>query len=432
MTRRLSLLLPLVLLSVGCATRGPYRLGPPAKFNSPGPNTSVVEDHGAYKLGFIEFSDEGKRLRDDWQLKEVVSTIRHARHLTTAGSATPETGGGMTVIYVHGWKNNARSSANQTKDVEKFRNFLETVAAKVPSGTPVNGVYLVWNGKTFDIDSSLLNWWTLWPRYFAAGRVGSREMARTISQLIAAGVAGRGEQIKAHKPRPRVILIGHSLGARVLENALERVPDDAGLSSLLAEEEAAGFARPDPSFGVLLGQCKSLGSGKPVKSIVDLTLLVNEANKSRQVRAASAVCAPGPNGAMLRHPGFSQDLCPDNPSSQFCQPYPLFVHIASSADWATRFLARFALLGGTAPHSPSLVTHRVTEGNPAGPSLFQFWTESQITYSVSRKPNVSDRNPIWVMRVNGKIIKNHGDIWNLNFQNMILALIGGLDAETFR
>jgi hypothetical protein len=394
----------------------------------------VIEDHGAFKIGFVEFGDDGKRLQRDKQVRVVIDTVRDARKLNKqTGAVTGDTIGGLTVIYAHGWKNNAMSREGYRKDVEKFRDFLRGLAQEVKptEGTPalpVMGVYLGWHGKSVDIDSGFLNWWTLWPRYFAAGRVGSEEMQRTIAQAIQAGVAGR-KQLTEEK-RPRVILIGHSLGARVLEGALQQV------QGAEIEEEAS---QSDPKRGLILGQCTNLQKGLDVKSVVDLTLLVNEATKSRRVREATKACYLEPKGnAMVRHPASSKENCPPNSKEARCQPYPIFVHIASSADWATRFLAPVALLGRTAPHTSRLWTHRVNDIAKVPPSesetIFKFQTqeENPRTYAVTRLDPKAARNPVWVMRVDGHIVKNHGDIWNESFQNMIKGLMGGLAVVELR
>lgn len=364
----------------------------------------------------------------------VIDALQKARKLKDNGAVTPETIGGLTVIYAHGWKNNARSREGYHKDVEKFREFLRDLAAEVKpdadkSPIPVTGVYLGWHGKSVDIDSGLLNWWTLWPRYFAAGRVGSEEMQKTISKAIQAGIAGR--RTLPEEKRPRVILIGHSLGGRVLERALQQVR-----GTELEEDENT---ESDRKLGLILGQCKNLQSGKNVKSIVDLTLLVNEATKSRQVRAATKAChLEGDSKVMVRHPASTEQNCPANSTELRCQPYPIYVHITTSADWATRFLAPVALLGRTAPHSSHLWTHRVNDVSKVPPpdseTVFKFQTQEAIprTYAVARTDPKQKNNPVWVMRVDRHVMKSHGDIWNESFQNMIKGLMGGLDVVKMR
>lgn len=418
-----------LLTLASCTPRGPFRTNKLVPPGAPKEDTRIIEDHGDFQLGFVEFADDGKRLSGREQLDLVVKRIRTLRHLDLQTGAKQEsTIGGLTVIYAHGWKNNARSIEGRRKDVEKFRDFLRGLATEVNPGPgksplPVIGVYLGWRGRSVEIDASLLNWWTLWPRYFAAGHVGGEPMHDSIAQLIQAGVAGR-KQLTEER-RPRVILIGHSLGARVMENALEKVHNQ----ELLAVEG-------NPRRGLLLGQCTALNDGKDVTSIVDLTLLVNEATKSRQARRATRECSPAASGGMVRHPGFSKSFCDANPTERRCQPYPIFVHVASSADWATRFLVPAALFGRTAPHTRSLWTHRVTPDTGAvTPSpLFKFQTQQDPprTYAVSRDPAMPERNPIWIMRVDGNVVKDHGDIWNESFQNMILGFMGGLDVVQIR
>ncbi len=440
-------LIALCLLA-GCTKRGPYRTSVPVSKH----DTRIIEDHGTFKLGFIEFGDDGKRLPlkkairgaqpapnnrpdRDVQLNLVLAELYKARGLNPATVAVVpgKTVGGLTIIFAHGWKNNAQSIEGRTKDVEKFRAFLADVAVEVKPAPdkapiPVTGVYLGWHGRSVNINSGFLNWWSLWPRYFAAGRVGSQEMQTTIARVIQAGVAGRGT-LKEDK-RPRVILIGHSLGARVLENALQQVHD-----TQLDGEDSAN----DRKLGLILGQCKNLKDGNPVKSVVDLTLLVNEAAKSRQVRAATKACHLDVTADVkVRHPAWTKMSCPAGSNALRCQPYPLFVHITTTADWATRFLAPVALLGRTAPHTSRLWTHRVNKVSAQSTLVpdyvFKFQTQEEParTYAVTRVHPNQAKNPVWVMRVDNHVMKSHGDIWNESFQNMIKGLMGGLDVVDLR
>jgi pimeloyl-ACP methyl ester carboxylesterase len=425
--RRFSLAIAILTLAA-CTPHGPFRTGKVLPPGFPVQDTRIIEDHGAYQLGSVEFGEDGKRLSGREQLNLVVQRLRERRHLNLqTGAKQQDTIGGLTVIYAHGWKNNAQSIEGRRRDVEKFREFLASLAEDVNPGSgesklPVTGVYLGWRGRSVEIESSLLNWWTLWPRYFVAGRVGSDPMHDSIAQLIQAAVAVR-KQLSEER-RPRVILIGHSLGGRVLQYALEKAHDQETLA-----------IEGDPKRGLILGQCTALNNGQPVTSVVDLTLLVNEATKSRHARRATTMCAPT-GDAMVRHPAFDKDFCKSNPAERRCQPYPLFVHVASSADWATRFLFPVALLGRTAPHTSSLWTHRVALDVPGStpPPLFRFETQQEPsrTYAVTHDPQNSSKNPVWIMRVDGHVIKDHGDVWNENFQNMIKGFMGGLDVVKLR
>ena len=429
-----------LLMLAGCVGRGPYRTSYPGTsappiapvLNSKHEDIRVVEDHGSFKLAFVEFDESGNRQQGTKQIEAAERVIRQARGLDLrTGAVQPNTVGGLTVLYIHGWKNNARSVEGQMKDVEKFRLALERISKELdldPAKMPITGVYIGWRGRSVNIDNALLNFWTLFPRYFVAGRVSSDEMQKTIARIFNAGAAGKG---RPNHLRPRVVLLGHSLGGRVLEGAVENVQG----SSLF---EGIGPSQN----GLVLGACVTLNNGTvtPPESPVDLVLSVNEATRSFKVRRANKLCNPPLDAKrFVRHPGYEKTFCEDskNRNEAICKPYPLFVHIASSADWATRWLALLALGGRTAPHSVELHTHNVTEiaaVDDAPPeAVFTFETnghnadKERHAYAViSRKPE-PNRHPIWVMRVNKHVIQNHGDIWNPDFMNMLISLMGGME-----
>ena len=453
----LNIVTSFALLLAGCTSRGPYRITYPNALTgaTPAPDpkkgdTRVVEDHGKYKLAFIEFDQVGKLQEGDKQIKAAERVIRAARHLDLeSGKKQSDTVGGLTILYIHGWKNNAQSIEGRKKDVEKFREALDRVATELDFDLrkmPVTGVYIGWRGKSINVENDILNFWTLFPRYLVAGLVSTEDLQKTVSRIINAGNAGRKDVPQEF--RPRVILLGHSLGGRVLEGAVERAHGEG-----LFEE-----FHPASKNGLVLGTCVTLnqedvpptsGTGSAATATeetrggptapVDLVLAVNEATRSFKVRRANKLCNPPADiTKFVRHPGYDKAFCnvPANKNQAICKPYPLFVHIASKADWATRYLFLAALGGRTAPHSVELHTHSVkeiqAEDDPPAGTVFTFQTAghegdtTHHTYAVVNKKQEPNRHPIWVMRVERPVIHNHGDIWNSDFTNMLMNLMGGL------
>jgi hypothetical protein len=79
----------------------------------------------------------------------------------------------ITVVYVHGWKNNAAEAAPgaKPKDVERFQSALselgyraaKAVQAANAQPVPVVGVYMSWRGKTL-MGPSWFTFASLWGR----------------------------------------------------------------------------------------------------------------------------------------------------------------------------------------------------------------------------------------------------------------------------
>ncbi len=321
----------LVLLAAGggltaCVRQQQYRY-----LNIPG-RLPAIEDHKdkGYKLAFIEFKDDGGP-HDPQQAIKAEELIRAERKGTGAQWAPSS----VVLIYVHGWKNNANEApAPKVKDVEKFKLALEGIASVLPPlpdgrRTPLVGVYIGWHGKSLELPTAL-NWVSFWPRGFAAKHVGGDNLTKTLNKLVGAAKAGAATA----GINPKVVIVGHSFGSRVLEQAERR-------------------------HSIQKGECKQLHElGRPIKPPVDLVLFVNAATGSSVTRDIIEECEPkegtDPNHVFVRHPEYERELCAvEGPQarSPICRPYPLFVSISSRSDYATKFLLPFAAFRLSAAHT---------------------------------------------------------------------------------
>ena len=377
--------------------------------NIPG-RLPAIEDHTdkGYKLAFIEFKDDGDP-HDPQQTAKAEELIRAERR----GSNDQWASSSVVLIYIHGWKNNANRSLTKKKDVEKFQETLEQLApllSPLPNGrrTPLVGVYIGWHGRSLELPSAL-SWVSFWPRGLAAKHVGGNDLTKTLNKLIQAGKAGSHDSAID----PKVVIVGHSFGSRVLEQAEKR-------------------------HSLQKGECKQLHEfGKPIKPPVDLVLFVNAATGSKITREIIEECEPkegsDPNHVFPRHPEYEKELCeiegPEAPSP-ICRPYPMFVAISSRSDYATKLLLPFAAFRLSAAHTGTLNTHRIIKLKPEQEipegNIFTFRSENHGgTHLYAVMPKDARRiDPFWIMTVDKKVIADHGDIWNPDFRNMLLHLMG--------
>jgi hypothetical protein len=279
--------------------------------------------HALYRVGFIEFLEDGAAV-EPLQEQKALTLIDEARRQAPGGKV-------ITLVYVHGWKNNASEAApgGAPKDVEKFKNALTELGyrsfavAKLlddrdPTPIPVVGIYLAWRGKSLKGPS----WFTFpsyWPRRNTANHVGDGpDFAPTLNRIIA--------KVNEGDTGSRVALIGHSFGARVLEHAIERTPGGVQLYTAPTAGATSDAERLDP--------------------LVDLTLYVNSANDARLSMAR--VQSLRANPVRVRHPDYKAADCAQ-PTSQAlpdarpnddaqCRDYPLIVAITSRGDLATKYL----------------------------------------------------------------------------------------------
>ena len=135
-----------VLFAAGCTSNKPFRtnLTPcnPAQAGADCTN-AVIESTPDYKLGFVEFDNQGWF----WDPKQVAAVEQMIR--TEAGiGQTNKAQGVVILLFVHGWKNNA---ATNNDNVEMFRTTLQYLKKFENKQTnhparKIVGVYAGWRG----------------------------------------------------------------------------------------------------------------------------------------------------------------------------------------------------------------------------------------------------------------------------------------------
>ncbi len=137
-------------LSAGCVKDVRYRYFPDQSCGKPGCiNLPAREPGVGWELAYIEYKDNGQ----PWD------ALQTDRAVELIGKAKADNGGAAIVLlYVHGWKNNANAApADEKKDVEKFHDALNAVAAAYSSPgapgklPPLVGIYIGWRGCTINV-----------------------------------------------------------------------------------------------------------------------------------------------------------------------------------------------------------------------------------------------------------------------------------------
>jgi len=200
-------------------------------------------------LRVIEFDDQGDKWESD-QRKEAVKVIKSLRP------------GGTVIVFIHGWQNNADPDRNPN-DLLRFNNFLNKFSRDYRNTA---GIYIGWKGRSLSEDIPLsfaLDKLTFPGRRAATTRLSSPAMLDCLWSLRRA----------ANEQDCRVVLVGHSFGARILENVA--ASSILSYNSYLREKRNEG--------GVSLHERRS-------RVIGDLILLINPASESlhtRQMRLAT-------------------------------------------------------------------------------------------------------------------------------------------------
>lgn len=222
------------LTMTGCTSNTPFHTHFAMSATNPPDPGAVIEDHGDYKLGFVEFDDQGSFYNYD-QLDFVNKMIRVEGGLplvpgprsqpASAPVITPR--GIILVAFVHGWKDNASSTCGcvgAVRDILRQLSQGEKARALLHPEFParrVVGVYVGWRGLSATVEPFVEL--SFWGRKDAAHRVGGYG---GLTQLLV-GLEGIQKDsdavLEAGSLRSELIIIGHSFGGAAVYSALSQI-----------------------------------------------------------------------------------------------------------------------------------------------------------------------------------------------------------------
>jgi hypothetical protein len=406
-------LLTASLMLSGCVRNRLYRPGTAAIESAPTVAGSTSPAH--FKLGIIEFDDMGEAwekctsLSDpaNCQLTRVVDLIRKEKQ--TYGDV-------VVVVFTHGWKNNASPANEEKKNLRDFKILMEQLAQGEPArlakmkqstGKPgalraYVGVYMAWRGQS--VAGDVLS--TFWNRRDAAQRVGSSDFAESIYRIMGA--------TKENSPNSRIVVVGHSFGARALETALT----NTFVSLLIPQPDGSGNTRP-----------------VDLLSPADLILYVNSANDSFRTKQMIELMKRTEfrvdrNGGQSEGPLFLSVTSTGDSATGVA--FPLGQDLSAlrksfRPDYATNMKSPsqktfFTQTPGHIPYLRSHEVHATTGPCLASSSDFLFLLQGKC-YEMALVPGRWNDSPFWVVTVPPAIIKNHTDIFNTSFSTMIIDLL---------
>ncbi len=212
----------LVVLTAGCVSNRPHRTEiAECDTSQPGGDCAkaVIETTPEYKLGFVEFDDQGW-FWDRRQLNAVEKMIKDESGIGTANAQ-----GIVMVVFVHGWKNNA--DFNNT-NVAMFRATLGELykAEQVQSGMDnrparkIVGVYGGWRGLSVKWEP--FKELSFWERKNTAQTIGHGAMTELLSSLENLQETNN-KAIAPGGARTDLIIVGHSFGGAAVYSAISQI-----------------------------------------------------------------------------------------------------------------------------------------------------------------------------------------------------------------
>jgi hypothetical protein len=208
-------------LCFGCtanrAFRTDYTPCDPALAGTNGPK-AVIEVRPEYKLGFVEFDDQGWFWNTN-QLEAVKKMVRSETGLD--GSNSPQ--GIVMVLFVHGWKNNA---APDNDNVEMFRQTLTNlnITEAAHSNRPprkIVGVYAGWRGLSASMEP--FEELSFWERKNTAHKVGGYGAMTELLVELEKLQQTNNSLLPAGAPTTEYIIVGHSFGGGAVYSAISEI-----------------------------------------------------------------------------------------------------------------------------------------------------------------------------------------------------------------
>ncbi len=217
---RVALLAVSFLLSIlgptlfGCTANAPYRTMEPASCMAASCDDAIIERQDGYDLAYVEFSERGN-VFDRRKMQQVLDYVtEQARY----DPSNPERGV-FTIVFVHGWKHNARTDDGNVISFRKLLRQIHDISKGITVGSPrkVIGVYVGWRGLSVDLQP--FTEVTYWERKQVAEQVakgGVTELLLRLEREVIDEGPGRAN-------RNLYLVTGHSFGGAVVLSALNEI-----------------------------------------------------------------------------------------------------------------------------------------------------------------------------------------------------------------
>lgn len=411
---RLGLPLGIVLLGVGCHVAN-RRYNPvpnsivaitPAEGPIDRVDAGCTPSSGKPCLAFIEFDEQGE-FWDPRQLPEAVALVRRG-----STAATPP----LVVLFVHGWKNNADNRPNRKNgNVLGFEGTLEYLASGRYEGVPVVGIYIGWRGDLVSKYWPMSRQFSYFNREGAAIRVPGASMTSALTQVM----------LEAHRANPaaRIVMIGHSFGALVLERALTQAMTDFVLRST---QDGSGSGSPqDGAWADLVIFVNSAAAASEGKQMIDVL-------KGRTYVPQGT----DPSAGLRGRPLFLSISSLGDAATRFALPVghgPGFLGLKTTGSWREyenpdppTVRSQSDYYRSTTAHMQALQSHLVVDTKDAAQCAGATTIAGPIavpnghSYQVCEKPGRWNTTPYWAMQMPASLVRDHSGIFNENFITFLL------------
>lgn len=388
---------------VACTSVAPYRTELDKACNLEAAlakcSEAAFEKHRDFDAAYVEFTDQGW-LYDRKQLTLTLDLLRK-----------PDPRPLQIVVFVHGWKHDARFD---DKDVQAFRETVMPAMARNQPHSRTVGVYVGWRGASLNVPS-LPQSISFYDRKSTADHVARGSVRELFSYLRTM----RNKTTAGQAPSLSITLIGHSFGGLILYNSITESLLDSLVVANLGDPSAARLAKP----------------------VFDLVVLLNPAFEATRFEPLFQVA--------------KEHLLPTGPTRPYGKDQrPIFVSITSEGDSATRIafpIARYInstfehegwtdqddrtkqdyaqrlekiANNHTIGHMERYRTHRLTLIGDAQSPQIADKKKIPIACALVQNPLFANEThfPLWTMHAAAEVIDGHHDIYGENLWAFISQL----------
>jgi hypothetical protein len=341
-------------------------------------------------LAYIEFDDMGQAFKRG-QIDAAEKMIQNQN---------PDNGDVVTILFIHGWKNNA---SDESGNVPGFRRFLQDFQQQL-GGTKLVGVYFGWRGGTTNV--AVVKELTYWNRRDTATYIPGSNMSEALLRVA------RATKGPDYQGPSKMIVVGHSFGGLVLERTVTQY-----LTRRVAEN-SGGEVNPFADLLVFVNEAAA------ATEAIQLLTMLHERVKPQEVKyptivsitsqgdLATKFVLPVGQGASL----FKKDLR-DYGGAYDADPFGV-------AKQRTYFLR-------SATHIPQLQSHVV--GN--SPDILAAYRLRGYTCATIQTPagkqsyyvvpilGAKNDTPYWVMEMPVEIVPDHSNIFRVQFGALLQAFV---------
>jgi hypothetical protein len=304
-------------------------------------------------------------------------------------------------VYVHGWHHNA---APDDSDLKHFTQLVEkTVESEKKNGDKrhIVGIYVGWDAAT---PVPVLEYLTFWDRKLTADRISQSAI---FAKFIGAQRSILNKQAQARQEagttRDQLIVIGHSLGARVVYSALAQ--------AMIMDLQAAHPGQRGGKYHRIAGP-------------VDALVLLNPALEAGAFSAFHTVQR------------YQETFDPAQP--------PMIISVATDNDTATGLAfpaGQWVSLGRSEREMTTLgnympfATHTLLakDGTTSdGPDWPQSLCAGGLCLERAEPDPLMVGNPFFVVRTTSDVVDGHNGIWDARFQTWLLHVFDRIDAGLAR